>query len=426
MGFTQVSKKEKEVFYVLGDTHYNTNENNTLELLNTHLKSVKENVNILFLGNDFDYDSLRDYNELKTAQLYFTAGNLEWKKGTLGVDELSESIINKFSVSNKDVFNSCPIQTKSIGENIELITLNSQWFLQDWDKDPEMNVNCVIKTRELFFKELEEVINSNDHKIILLAVHHPLISNSLHGGNFKFKDQLFPFNKYIPVPVLGSLYCQIRSQGGIYSQDISSRRYSNYVERIKSILYEKENVFVLSSHDRNLQLIEEGILNKLFLEHQGILLAALKHNGVFVSEENGFVKVEVSANVCKLDFLTSEGKVLKSKYSKKYSMSQDSKVNYEFSDIINDSISKSIYANREVEKSPFFKTFFGNLYREEYGKKINFKTVKLDSLYGGLYVDKELGNDKYKKLVLKNKEGNSFEMRSMHKKDYRFSSNFCF
>jgi hypothetical protein len=37
-----------------------------------------------------------------------------------------------------------------INDNLILITIDSQWFLEDWDKTPTLNDDCSIK--ELFLK----------------------------------------------------------------------------------------------------------------------------------------------------------------------------------------------------------------------------------------------------------------------------------
>jgi hypothetical protein len=75
--------------------------------------------------------------------------------------------------------------------------------LEDWDQS--INDDCTIKSRDAFFNELEEILNKNQEKTILLALHHPLMSNGYMGGQFSLEKQLFPLEQKIPLPVLGSL-----------------------------------------------------------------------------------------------------------------------------------------------------------------------------------------------------------------------------
>jgi hypothetical protein len=45
-----------------------------------------------------------------------------------------------------------------------IITVDSQWFLEDWNKTPTINDDCSIKSREAFFEELESVLSKNRDK----------------------------------------------------------------------------------------------------------------------------------------------------------------------------------------------------------------------------------------------------------------------
>jgi hypothetical protein len=59
----------------------------------------------------------------------------------------------------------CPIDDEKINDNLRLITVDSQWFLEDWNKTPTINDDCSIKSREAFFEELESVLKTeiNSH-----------------------------------------------------------------------------------------------------------------------------------------------------------------------------------------------------------------------------------------------------------------------
>ena len=85
---------------------------------------------------------------------------------------------------------SCPIEDVKIDSTATLVTIDSEWFLEDWDNHPTINDNCDIKTREDFFDELENILNKNQEKTVVLAIHHPLLSNGTHGGQFSLEKQL--------------------------------------------------------------------------------------------------------------------------------------------------------------------------------------------------------------------------------------------
>jgi hypothetical protein len=67
-------------------------------------------------------------------------------------------------------------------------------------KTPTINDDCSIKSRA-FFEELESVLSKNRDKTVILAMHHPLMSNGSHGGQFSRKTN-FPIRAKIPLPVI--------------------------------------------------------------------------------------------------------------------------------------------------------------------------------------------------------------------------------
>ncbi|TEB41345.1 metallophosphoesterase, partial [Flavobacterium circumlabens] len=136
-----------------------------------------------------------------------------------------------------------------------LITVDSEWYLENWDHHPTVNDNCDIKTREDFFDELENLLNKNQEKTVVLAIHHPLLSNGTHGGQFSLEKQLFPLENKIPLPIIGSFINLLRKTSGISPQDLQNKQYTIYAKRIKTLLRGQKNVIVVSGHDHNLQYV---------------------------------------------------------------------------------------------------------------------------------------------------------------------------
>ena len=194
----------------------------------------------------------------------FIPGNHDWYSGISGLRR-QEKIVNNY-LDDKKAFlpsDGCPIDDKKINDQVCLVTIDSQWFLEDWDKIPNMNDDCTIKTREAFFEELESILNKNQDKTIILALHHPLMSNGTHGGQFSLEKQLFPLEQKIPLPVLGSFVNFLRKTSGISPQDIQNKQYQILVKRIKTLLQKQDNVIVVSGHDHNLQYIENDNIKQI-------------------------------------------------------------------------------------------------------------------------------------------------------------------
>ncbi len=235
--------------YLLGDAGNadDSTTQNTLSLVEEKLKKSDKNTTLLFLGDNIypsgmpsdKDDPLRASaetklkNQLKITEnfpgkTFFLSGNHDWYQGTKGLKE-QETFINNYLKTKKAFLpkNNCPLESVKINDFTSLIVINSQWFLEDWNLHPTLNDDCDIKTREKFFEEFESLINKNQNKITLVAIHHPLVSNGSHGGQFSWRKQLFPASSKIPLPILGSLVNLLRKTSGISPQDLQNKTYAS-------------------------------------------------------------------------------------------------------------------------------------------------------------------------------------------------------
>ncbi|MGG7036374.1 MAG: metallophosphoesterase, partial [Flavobacterium sp.] len=202
-------------FYLVGDAGNadDTKAKRTLELLQNKIEKTDKNSTLLFLGDNIYPKGLPDKDKTKERALaetklnsqlivsekfkgktIFIAGNHDWDSGIEGLKRQSKYVTDY--LKDKKAFlpaNNCGIEELKINETITLIAIDSQWFLEDWDKTPSINDNCTIKTRDNFFEELETLLSLNKEKTVILALHHPLMSNGIHGGQFSVEKQLFPF-----------------------------------------------------------------------------------------------------------------------------------------------------------------------------------------------------------------------------------------
>jgi hypothetical protein len=65
-------------------------------------------------------------------------------------------------------------------------------------------------------------------------MHHPLMSNGSHGGQFSIEKQIFPLEQKIPLPVIGSFINLLRKTTGESSR-YQNKQYTAYVKRIKTL-----------------------------------------------------------------------------------------------------------------------------------------------------------------------------------------------
>ena len=81
---------------------------------------------------------------------YVVPGRYEWKYDkTEGLEHIEDYLEEK--LQRDDILapnNGCALESIEIGEEIQLIIIDSQWYLEDWDTHARINDKCQIKTRE--------------------------------------------------------------------------------------------------------------------------------------------------------------------------------------------------------------------------------------------------------------------------------------
>ena len=157
---------EKSIFITA-----NTGTSDNTKVLEQIIKETKslDNTVLLILGNavskeGFNAETGRSLidSQLKMLSSYkgqaiFAPGDHEWAKdGHKGVRRL-EKYIQKNSDSKFYPDEGCPIKKKDLSENAVLITVDSQWFLEDWNNHIYLNEDCDIKNRTDFFLEFENL-----------------------------------------------------------------------------------------------------------------------------------------------------------------------------------------------------------------------------------------------------------------------------
>jgi len=194
----------------------------------------------------------------------FIPGNHDWSNGLEGLKSQEKYL--KKEIDQKKLFlpkDGCGIDKIKVNDSIGIIALDSQWYLEDWDKHANFNEKCDIKTREAFFDEVESQLNKFQNRTTLLMVHHPLMTNGSHGGKYSVKQQLFPFDNHFPLPVIGSLLNLVRATSGLSPQDLQNTVYRDFASRISTLIQDRKNVIVVSGHDHNLQYVEKNNLKQI-------------------------------------------------------------------------------------------------------------------------------------------------------------------
>lgn len=401
-----LGQKIDKSIYLIGNTGTIDNMEVLSEIVNDSKKA--ENPILLLLGNSVNMDaSNEDFQSRINPQLeklssfsgktIFLPGEHEWSiNGHKGVQSI-EKHIQKNSDSKFYPDDGEAIKHKELSDNIVLITVDTQWFIEDWNKDTYINDESEIQNRTLFFLEFENRIKKAHGKVILVALHHPIETNSKQGF--------------------------LSNIGGIRSQDFQNKEYRKLRNRLKTIGQGVENLIFISGKDKNLQYINNGvpqIISGAVGKTKNINKADEGHFGM---AENGYAKLEIhTSGAAHVSYHTlingASNEVFKTTILK--GSEHDKEVTYTFKDNFPKTQSASIYTKEAVDKSGFYKTLWGKHYREFYGTDVEAPVVMLDTLMGGLSPLKKGGGQQSKSLRLEDKNGKQFVMRAIKKSTSKF------
>ncbi|WP_459213153.1 BamA/TamA family outer membrane protein [Aquimarina rhabdastrellae] len=443
-------KTVERSFYLIGDAGNAKKDNLTegLELLKKTLDTVTTANNyVLFLGDNIypsgmpkskheereiaegrieaQLQAIKNFN----GEVLFIPGNHDWYSNGVKGLKREEEYIRK-QIDKKNIFlpsKGCPLESIAVSDDIQLLVIDSQWYLANWDKNPTMNDDCEIKTREKLFLEIEGEFKKNTEKTVLVALHHPLITYGPHGGKFSAGKHLFPLKEKIPMPVLGTLVAQIRAQGGVSPQDISNEHYNAFIKRLSTMARSNKKVIFVSGHEHSLQYnIDNGLHQIISGSGSKKSAVALGAYGKFAYPDQGFAVVDVFTDgSSQVRFYGSkEGKASLVYSSEIYAKDEYEQKNY---DVTKEKyVISSVYNKEKTEKSKGYKKIWGNHYRTVYGTDLKVPVATLDTLMGGVSIDRKGGGHQTRSLRLLDKDGRRYSLRAVKKSATQFLQKAAF
>ncbi len=415
--------------YLIGDAGFleKGEASDALKGLSERIKYSSKDDVLLFLGDNInpkgvskdqiDVSRLQAENSLQSqidvaqnfkGKVVFIPGNHDWYFGIKGLKEEKEMVEKKFGKKSFLPKNGCPLESFEISKDIVVIAVDSEWYLTDWDNYPKLNEDCDIKTRSKFFDEFKALVNKNQARTIILAMHHPLASNGNYGGQYAFNILKTPLNV-------------VRRASGANSSDTNFPLYREFSNKISTILQEyKNNVIVVSGHENNLQYLIHKNISQI-ISGSGSKVQSVRHfkndSITFGYSGLGYSILNIQLNKQVVSFFDAKNTLIHSQVIREIK-SIDRRQNHNLPKETH--ISASIYNQYIDKKSHAYNSFFGNHYRELYVKKINYPVVNLDTLYGGLKPIKLGGGNQSISLRLEDKDGKEYVMRRLRKSAAQF------
>lgn len=418
--FTEQNLASKEVahsFYLVGNTGTAkpANSKSIFEAINLSSKEDKD-ATLILLGNftkegypldkslqkDIEKQLKKDLLEPTEGfigNIILTPGFNEWREdgGHKNLDDM-ESFLQDNSKAKFWPNDGCAIEGESIGEQVELIIIDSQWFLEDWDEHPYINNKCDIKTRKQFFIEFKDELKDNQGKTIIVAIHHPVLSNTKQG----FFEKTGGFNK----------------------QAYYNLEHQELRNRLETIASQFEDVIFISGSDKNLQFLEDDGIPQIISGAAAKTKAAKTHDkGHFASSKNGYAKLTVfkdgSSLVNMFEVSNSGSKQIFETYIKRERIGLDD-VTYKSKEDYGETFTTSVYTKEETDKTGFYKFLWGDHYREVYSKEVEVPVLFLDELKGNPKAISEGGGHQSRSLRLKNDLEHEYTLREVRKSALRF------
>ncbi|MBF4518463.1 hypothetical protein IRZ71_19070 [Flavobacterium sp. ANB] len=442
---TKPEKKITHSVYLTGGYGQKGKGENYLKQFQKIIENADQNATVLFLGDAVSSqtrDSLSDPKMLQEqlgsvgdfkGSTYFIPGDYEWKYKDTRKSKTVQSLIK--NTADKSVRylpeNGGPLAKVSINEDLEIIFIDSQWYISNWDDVKYINENSPdIKTRRRFLEELESMIRDAAFKNVIIAMHHPIFTNGKHGGKFSFNDYLHPF------PVIGFGDKAVRKLGGSNPQDIAYSRYRELTSFVATLAKLSGNVTIVSGHEANLQYLEGGGIHQIISGSlsaseatklsKGIITAPggkLSYRGIYNSSENGYARLNYYQDGSSdVEFHSFENNQLLYRHALTAPLPVIEKK--KSADLIATSFAATskaqILTDEETSKSGLYKVLWGDHYRKYYATPVNVNTALLDTLHGGLTIMKEGGGHQSQSLRLENQQGQQYVMRSLRKDALKF------
>jgi hypothetical protein len=370
------------------------------------------------------------------AKVYMIPGNHDWHNG--GRDGWESIIREQQYVAQLGKPNvrflpegGCPgPEDVKLPGNVTVIFFDSQWWIHPYDK-PDIESDCDYKTKDEVLSRIDDLLNENSDKLVILACHHTFKSTGVHGGFYTFKQHIFPFtemnpNLYIPLPILGTIYPIERSIFGS-PQDLKHPGYADMIKEIQAVTekYPNLNLMYAAGHEHSLQLIKDSsryyVVSGGGVNHNRVSKSKKTH---YATAQNGFAVLEVSVNKnVRINYYTVTDTATTMAYS-------ENLLNFTKLQAAADTTTRQI-ANEQAVK---FKDFIpiagsdrygktnwskdlmvGTNYRKEWSTLVQMKVFNIHEEKGGMTIKSLGGGKQTRSLTLVDKKGVEWKLRSIDK-----------
>ncbi|RDK87170.1 hypothetical protein [Marinirhabdus gelatinilytica] len=419
---TTTSKSPTHTFFIAGGLgNYNGTYNDAiLSKLQQKLNEASKNSTLLFTGNytSKDFENEEQNLQLLKKQLdlansfkgktYFIPGTNEWESKNAKQIEWVEDYIKDQDLKKVEVEpnNVCPLEYREINDAIDMILVDSKWYISNWDRVEYINQKCSdIKTQRRFIEELEGMIKDARGKNLVIVMSHPIFSNGMYANNYK---------------------------GGMNPDKIYFQRYQEFAIKVAALVQELDRVTLVSGHENSLQYLTSkdrahqvisgslGKASKTKREEARITAVGgqLIYEGQYTYGKEGFGMIQYFEDgSSQVTFITEEGE-------KTFPMTAafpNDELKSPMPPFTSQTVQVPIVSEEEkLEKSGFYKFMWGDRFRKYYGIPVTATNADLTKYRGGLTVKEAGGGHQTYSAKLKDENGAEYAIRGLEKDAFKF------
>ena len=356
------------------------------------------------------------------GNIYFIPGNHDWRNGhhegwrilknqQAFLDSLKNPIIHFFPRDG------CPGPEEiRLSADLVLVIIDTQWFLHPWEKPQGEKSNCESKSQADVTIALDDILNRNQGKRVVVAGHHPVFTYGQHGGVFTWKDHMFPFtelnkNFFLPLPVVGSLMPLYRKVFGDV-QDVAHPLNKSLRRGLQGIMEQYPGTIYAGGHEHALQYIENNNIHYI-VSGSGSKSTPVKQkeHSRFASPAIGFSRILMKKDgSAEVEFYGTDGKLFSREIPKIISTEKQKFIPRE-----NDTLWVKTRASFQYDAGWFRQTLLGANYRAEWAKEIQLQAFDIGKENGGMKILHKGGGMETMALRLKDSLGREFNLRSVEK-----------
>jgi len=339
-------------------------------------------------------DLIKDFK----GNIVFTPGYNEWQDDAPdNIDDL-ESFLQDNSRAKFWPNDGCPIESESLSDNVQLIMIDSQWYIENWDDHPYINNKCEIKTRTQFREEFNDELEDSQGKRVIVAVHHPIMTQTKIGF----------FEKII----------------GASNQTRRNPQLKQLMGTLEALARQYNDVIFVSGNDQNLQYVQDDKVEQIItgVTENPVKAKPETDHGDFAAYDLGYAKLNININgSSNVEFYKISQIGSEKIFNKQISRERPTLDEVDWPKTrLGESTMASVYTEEETDKDGVFKAIWGEHYRPLYSKKFEFPVLYLDTIPGNLEVLGAGGGHQSRSLGFIDEDDHEYTMRALKKSALQF------